>query len=240
MIERHLLRLRAREDISAQEEAMIRESIGEIGRAPAGKVLVHAHDLVDRCILLIDGFVARRKDLSDGRSQITELHVPGDFTDLHSFSLKRLDHDVVALTNCTLAYVPHTAVKSLTERSPHLARVYWFMTNLDAAIHREWEVSLGQRSATERMAHLFCEMHARLQMVQLAGQNDFAFPLTQQMLAACLGVSTVHINRTLMLLRAENLIEMERGKVTIPDLRRLQSIADFDPQYLYLEKRPRL
>ncbi|PZQ59973.1 MAG: Crp/Fnr family transcriptional regulator [Phenylobacterium zucineum] len=239
MIERHLQRLRARDDIDAAEEAAIRASVSEIRLAPAGSVIVAAGAPVDQCVMLLTGVVARQKDLPDGRRQITELHVPGDFTDLHSFSLKRLDHDVVALTPCSIALVPHIRIRRLTEQHPHIARVYWFLTNLDAAIHREWEVSLGRRSALERAAHLFCELQVRLQLVGLADRTGYALPITQIVLAECLGLTTVHINRTLKQLRDDGLLEFSRGRVSLHDLQALRDAAGFDPAYLYLEKRPR-
>jgi CRP-like cAMP-binding protein len=72
---------------------------------------------------LLPGIAARQKDMRDGKRQITEIHVPGDFTDMHSFTLKSLDHDVVALSDCSFAVVPHAQVQHITETQPHLTRV---------------------------------------------------------------------------------------------------------------------
>src|SRR5207237_5571131 len=119
------------------------------------------------------------KDLQGGERQITELHVPGDFADLHSFTLKKLDHEVMTLTRCRIVLCPHERLQGITERFPHLTRVLWFHTNLDAAIHREWEVSLGRRDAVARLANLFCEMQQRLALVGQADRRGFAVPFTQ-------------------------------------------------------------
>ena len=119
--------------------------------------------------LLLDGLICRFKDLSQGQRQITELHVAGDFADLHSFTLKHLDHAVMTLTPAAVLEVPHTQLREVLDRFPHLTRVYWFNTNLDAAIHREWELSLGRRTAIQRTAHLFCELQMRLGIVGLNG-----------------------------------------------------------------------
>lgn len=239
MIEAHLLKLRARSEIRAEEEEAIRGAIsGMIDVGPA-RPIVRAQKVMDYSTILLSGIACRRKDLRDGRSQITELHVAGDFVDLHSFTLKYLDHDVVALTHCRLATVPHDRLRELTERFPHLARVYWFGTNLDAAIHREWELSLGRRAALARMAHLFCEMYIRLKIVGLTRDYSYDLPLTQEQLAESLGLTAVHVNRTLQQLRRDNAIAFERGQVVIKDLERLEEIAEFDPAYLYLERRER-
>lgn len=239
MIERHLMKLRARDEVSADEEAVIRASVAGTRRVEAGQVAVRAHTPLDVSSILLSSLAGRVKDLADGRRQVTEIHTPGDYTDLHSFTLKYLDHEVRALSDCEFAVVPHSALKAMTEQHPHLTRLYWFATNLDGAVHREWELSLGRRTALERMAHLFCELLTRLSLVGLADENAYELKLTQEELGECLGLTPVHVNRTLKQLREEGVAEFKRGRVTIRDLARVQTIASFDPAYLYLERRPR-
>lgn len=239
MIAKHLLKLRARDDISADEEQAIRAAIGETAMLPADHTFITPGKVIDHSTLVLDGIACRYKDLSQGQRQITELHVAGDFADLHSFTLKYLDHSVMTLTPCRIARVPHKALTEITERYPHLTRVYWFGTNLDAAIHREWEVSLGRRSAIQRTANLFCEMQVRLQIVGLASERHYDLPITQAVMAECLGLTPVHVNRVLKELRERSLVEFRSGRVTILDLPGLREMADFDPTYLYLDRRRR-
>jgi CRP-like cAMP-binding protein len=111
------------------------------------------------------------------------------------------------------------------------------MTNIDAAIHREWTLSLGRRSALTRMAHLFCELYVRLNVAGLTEGDGYEFPLNQRELSECLGLTVVHVNRTLQELRRRGLVELGRGRLTIPDRDALEGVAEFDPAYLYLEKR---
>lgn len=237
MIERHLLRLRARDTVSAEEEQAIRDAISEIRDYPADKVIIRSSELLSFSTLLLDGLLCRYKDMRDGQRQITQLHIAGDFADLHSFTLKRLDHNVMTLMPCRIAMVPHDNLKGITERFPHLTRLYWFTTNLDAAIHREWEVSLGRRNAAARLAFLFCEMRVRLDLVGLADGLSYQFPLTQTDLAECVGLTPIHVNRTLRELRERNLVQFKGGRVTILDWDGLGATAEFDPAYLYLEQR---
>jgi CRP-like cAMP-binding protein len=239
MIETHLMKLRARDPISAEEESTIRASVREVVRVPADRVFVREQQPVDVCTILVSGIAARRKDMRNGRRQFTELHVPGDFTDLHSFTLKYLDHDIVTLTPCAFAVVPHERLAQTLERQQHLAWVYWFGTNLDAAIHREWEMSLGSRNAVSRMAHLFCELYVRLEIVGLVSGGSYELPLNQQELGEMLGITPVHANRTLQQLRREGSVEFANGVVTIKDLAALENIAEFDPAYLYLDRHRR-
>jgi CRP-like cAMP-binding protein len=239
MIDKHLLKLRARYDISEAEESLIRSFVSPPTEVAAKQTVIRGGDLLSRSTLLLEGMMCRYKDLANGTRQITELHVAGDFVDLHSFTLKSLDHNIMALTPCTIATVDHSDLKRVTEESPHLTRVYWFTTNLDAAVHREWVLSLGRRSAISRTAHLFCELHVRLGIVGLADDNGFDLALTQVDLAECLGMTAVHLNRTLRDLRDQKIVQFRSRRVVIGDLAQMRRTAEFSTEYLYLDKEPR-
>jgi CRP-like cAMP-binding protein len=239
MIEKHLLKLRARDVVTAEEELVLRALVSETREVPAKSTVIRARQRLTTSTLLLDGLMCRYKDLSEGQRQISELHVAGDFVDLHSFTLKRLDHNIMALSPCRIAVVPHERLRALSQEHPHLTRLYWFTTNMDAAVHREWELSLGRRSAIGRIAHLLCEMHVRLGVVELTSDLQFRLPLTQVDLAECVGLTPVHVNRTLKTLREQGLADVRRGRVTIIDPARLAALAEFNPEYLYLENEPR-
>jgi CRP-like cAMP-binding protein len=234
MIDRHLLKLRARDTVSPEEEQAIRDSIAEVRTLPADRTVIRAGEPLDFSTMLLDGIMCRYKDLSDGQRQISALHIAGDFVDLHSFTLKQLDHNIMTLTPCRVGIVPHGGLHAITERLPHLTRLYWFSTNVDAALHREWELSLGRRTAIARIAALFCEMNLRLQIVGLSDGQTYDLPLTQTDLAECVGLTSIHVNRTLKELREQGLVQFKSGRVSISDWAGLQSIAEFDPAYLYL------
>jgi len=235
MITVHLKNLRRRVDITAEEERAIRGVVAETRRVPADQILVRSGDPLNSSLMLLDGWLARSKDLSGGERQMTEIHIAGDFADLHGFTLKRLDHDVLTLSDCIVGVVPHERLLDLTVRHPRLARIYWFSTNVDAAITRELALSLGRRTAIGRMAHLFCELYMRLEAVGRARSNAYEFPLTQRELSECLGLTVVHANRTIQQLRRRGLVELENRRLTILDWRGLKGVAEFDPAYLYLD-----
>lgn len=236
MITVHLKKLRRRFEISSEEERVIRDLVSEMRRIPADEVIVRAGEELNVSLLLIDGWLARTKDLAGGERQVTQLHVAGDFADLHGFALKRLDHDVSTMSDSRIAVAPHEKLRDLTEKHPRLARIYWFFTNVDGAIQRELTLSLGQRSAISRMAHLFCELYARLSVVGRTRDDGYELPLTQRELSECLGLTVVHANRTLQELRRRGLVELENRHLRILDRRGLQGVAEFDPTYLYLDK----
>ncbi len=235
-IEKLLLKLRRRDDVSSEEEAVLRSIVGPPHTVKARSCAIREGEPLARSMLLVEGIMGRYKDMRDGQRQITGLHIPGDFPDLHGFSLKRLDHDLLALTTCTISWVSHDALRKVTEDYPHLTRLLWFATNLDAAIHRAWTVSLGRRDAIARMAHLLSEIHVRLEVVGLADEQGYSLPLTQADLAECLGLTPIHVNRVLRALRERKLLTFRSGRVTVHDPVRVRRVGEFSPDYLYLDK----
>lgn len=239
MIDTLLVHLRRYDAISEVEEQALRGAMSGVLEFPRGATMVRADTELDSSNALISGFVHRYKQLSDGRRQSMEVSIAGDFVDLHSLLMKRIDHDIGCLAPCQVAIFPHERLRELTESQPHLARVLWLSTVIDAAIHREWIVSLGVRSALQRLAHLFCELWTRLDAVGLAQDHGFDFPVTQTELADILGISSVHVNRTLRELRELGLATFRGRMVEITDWAALTRTAEFDAGYLAQHSRPR-
>lgn len=205
----------------------------------AGAEIVAQGSRPNECCLLLEGFAARATLLSNGSRQIGAIHIAGDLIDIQSFVLKVMDHQIIALSNCRVAVIRHAIIGQLAERFPHLARLFWLNTAIDAAISREWLAALGRRNAEGHMAHLICELYLRLQDVGLAHDLSCGLPITQAVLADALGLTAVHVNRTLQTLRKEGLIVWEGGTVTIPNWDRLVRTADFDDTYLSRTREPR-
>jgi CRP-like cAMP-binding protein len=186
--------------------------------------------------LILAGLSARVVTLQGGQQQVTSLQTPGDFVDLHSFLLQRLDHSVVAVGECLTATVSHPDLRRITDASPQLARGLWFLTVTDAAVHRQWLTVVGRREAAGRAAHLLCELYLRLEDVGLAADGRFELDLTQAMFGDALCISTAHANRTIQLLRRAGLVRWTQRTVEILDWDGLASEAEFDPTYLNLSR----
>ena len=185
--------------------------------------------------LILSGFACRYKVLPDGQRQIVAYLLPGDFCDVHVFILRAMDHSIATLSECTVVTIPRQAVLVLTER-PTIARALWWSTLVDEATLREWLLNVGQRRAEVRIAHLLCELLMRLRTVGLA-DNSYALPITQPDLADTVGLSAVHVNRSLQTLRAQDLITFEKQTLVIPDVDRLFAFSGFNPNYLHLAYR---
>lgn len=236
MIDRLVRKLASRDTISPAEEGVLRALVATVEIVPAKKVLVARGERLRQSVILLEGMMCRYRDLHSGRRQISAVYLPGDVPDLHGYTLRYLDQDVMALTRSKVAFVPHDRLDRLMEEHPRLARLLWFLTNLDGAIHREWEVSLGQRSGPAKAAHLFCELHTRFSVLGIAEGTGFPLPMSQAELGECLGLTFVHTNRILRALRERGLVDFRNRLVTIHDLPGLKALAEFDPAYLYPDR----
>jgi CRP-like cAMP-binding protein len=232
-------KLEARDALGPAERDALTGMVDRVQTYAPGQIVVAEGQPLTESQLLIYGLCARSKAMPDGRRQITALHLDGDFVDLHGFLLKRLEHDVVAISTIQMAMVPHPRLKVITEELPHLSRLLWLGTLIDAAIHREWIVSAGRRSAMEQVSHLLCELFFRYRVVGGAMGDRLALPLTQEQLADACGLTPVHVNRVIGQLRAEDLIDWRRGEVVFRNFEALAAKAQFDPTYLNLIREPR-
>ena len=197
--------------------------------------IVRDGDRASECCVIIDGFACRYKLLHNGRRQIMSFHIPGDIPDLQSLHLKVMDHSLGTLTPSTVGFVPHESVRELIKQCPAIGDLFWRDTMIDAAVFREWMVGMGRRSARARVAHLLCEILTRLKAVGLADEHRCELPIIQAELGDALGLSTVHVNRSLQELRGDGLITLRDHLLTIEDWDGLKNAGEFDPAYLHLD-----
>jgi len=201
----------------------------------AGEDIVLQGDSPTECCFVIDGLICRYILTSGGGTQIVSFHIPGDLPDRDSLHLPHLDHSIAAISQARVAFIPHEALQDLATRFPNIAVALWRDAVIDAGVFRQWLASLGRRNAKQRVAHLICEVFSRMADLGLADGDHFRFPVTQSQLGDALGLSSVHINRTLQELRAEKLIVWNGPVVTIPSLEDLSEAGEFDPSYLRLK-----
>jgi CRP-like cAMP-binding protein len=234
-----LLNLESRDVLTDRERDIAGSLCERRHMLHTGADIVREGDSPSHSCLLLSGFAARYNVLGDGRRQITAVHVAGDFIDLHSLLLTTMDHSVLALDDCEVAFVAHDLLRDLTTREAHFTRMLWLMTVIDAAAYRQWLVAAGRLSSAAQIAHFICEMHQRLRLVDLVEGRSFRLPMSQIDLSDAMGLSVVHVNRTLQLLRRRSLIAWQGDNVTILDLDGLQRLAEFDPAYLDTTRSPR-
>src|SRR5215208_5594360 len=222
--------------LSEDEKDVLRNVSGTIKAVGPRQDLVREGDRPSECCLTLEGFAYRYKLTEEGKRQIFSFHIPGDIPDLQSLHLDVMDHSLGTLSACKVMFIPHETVRHLARQCPRIGDAFWRDTLIDAAVFREWIVNLGRREAYGRMAHLLCELYVRLKAVVLTNGDVYEFPLTQAEFGDALGLSTVHVNRTLQDLRGDGLITLRSNSVTVLDWERLREAGEFDPTYLHLRK----
>ena len=197
--------------------------------------LTREGDAPNVCAVLIDGFAYRHKLTGDGDRQIVSLHIPGEALDLQNLYLDVSDHNVQTLTSVDVAIIPRPALQKLVAERAGIAHALLFTVLVEASIFREWVLNIGRRDAATRLAHLLCEFAVRLEAQGLAGDAGYSLPMTQEQLADTLGLTPVHINRTIKALEAGGFIARDGRHIRFPDWRRMREIGDFNQRYLHLE-----
>jgi CRP-like cAMP-binding protein len=224
--------------LSPDERSAVSALNGTVRQFGPGEDVVVEGDRPSACCLILEGWGCRYKVTGVGKRQILSFHLPGDVPDLQSLHLRVMDHSLAMLVASRVAFIAHSAIRDLIRHHPRIGDAFWRDTLIDAAVFREWMLGLGRRDARQRLCHLFCELFVRLDALGMVDEYAFGLPLTQAELADALGITPVHINRTLQDLRGEGLIELRRGRVELRDWDGLKAIGEFDDAYLHLRKVP--
>ena len=232
-------KLEAFAKLSADDRAAVAGIIAGIRNIEARHDLICEGDPPRNVHLVLEGWGCRYKQLPDGKRQIVNFLVAGDFCDLNMHILEAMDHSIGAVTRLKVAVISPHEMDALTRGRPGITRALWWHELVIAAIEREWTLNVGQRSAYQRIGHLLVELYVRLRTVGRARDGRCDFPLTQNDLAEATGLTAVHVNRTLQELRRDGLIRLERRQLEIHDLRRLMEVALFNPYYLHLDSEGR-
>jgi CRP-like cAMP-binding protein len=183
------------------------------------------------------GWLARTRPLPDGRKQIILVFLPGDLVGTKTMYLTRQPDAIEALSDATLEWIDHRAMRELVRRDPDAAtRTTWQAMEDERRLHN-WVVGLGQGSAEERMAQMMLDLHGRLSRLKLLRDETFRLPMTQQQIGDFLGLTTVHVNRVLKRLREGGILSIQKQTVTFEDIAALERIA-YPVQDVFERTRP--
>ena len=213
--------------------SLLDEACRNVRDVPAGHHLILEGDTPDPVFVMLDGWACGYKILPDGGRQILAFMLPGDFCDIHIAVLRAIDHNIVTITPSRVALIPRTQMEALVEAGPTITRAFWWSQLVDQSVLRAWIVSMGRRTAKERIAHLMCELYIRMRNIGLATDDRCEMPLTQIVIADAVGLTPVHVNRVLRSLRLDGVMELSSGSLKIIDPIRLAEIAGFDGNYLH-------
>ena len=175
-----------------------------------GRLLTHEGQSGHKAFVLQSGWACSYKDLSNGKRQIISFPIAGDCVGLRSVLLQTADHSFSALTDAVVSPVEGSHILKCITEFPRLGAALLWAASRDEAMVVEHLVSIGRRSAIERMAHFFMELAERPSLVGLATEAEFKCPLSQFVLADALGLTAIHVNRVLRQLRERGLLALQK------------------------------
>jgi two-component sensor histidine kinase len=182
--------------------------------------------------LVLDGWFARYRETGLGLRQTLSISLAGECLNPEALYLDSSTIGLSALTDGSVVAIEKADLQALAAERPNIARTFQHFLAAENMVLSEETARLGRRTARERLAHFMCEMVTRLDRVRPADHRGHHFPLTQDQVADALGLTVVHVNRTLQDLRAMNLVEWRAHRLLILDWNKLADIASFDPAYL--------
>ncbi len=216
--ERHLTTLGDAEIVRRRGETFQRE-----GDAPGG---FHLH---------VRGWISSSILLRSGHRLIQKIHLPGDILGTPSMVLPQAADTLTAMTEAVTAFVPYERFGQLFTQAPRLAALFTIAVQMERLALMDVLAVTGNASAREQLARLLVDLHARLSPIGMVQDDSFHLPLTQEMLGDLLGLTSVHVNRTIRGMEADGLISREGHRVRLLNLPALREISPLPPRRLQFE-----
>lgn len=222
--------------LSDEDQRAVRSLKGDIQNVGRQKEILRPGDRPASAIVVLRGFLQRYVDRSNGRRQIVAFYLPTDTPTLETLHISVVDDNLAAAVESRIGIVRHDHLNALINERPNVLHLIWRQTLIEASMAREWMARNARLPARMAMAHLFCEIFLRARSVGLVDFNSCAVPVTQDMLGQALGLTAVHVNRTMRSLRDTGMVDHRGGRLHIDDFERLAKFAEFDPTYLHLRR----
>ena len=185
-------------------------------------------------VVLLEGFSLRQKLTSSGHRHISAVNIAGDALNTSAMFLNDIDYEVAPVSGATVAVIPREAALALFTDRPAVRAAVFASLLVDASIGREWLLNVARRPSGARVAHFLCEHAARMTERGLVENKTIDLGVTQGQLADVLGLTAVHINRTLRALELDGIISRDGRYYEIKDMIALQEAGDFKRSHLRL------
>ena len=223
-------RLSAGAKLSRAELVALETLAGPPRRLARGEELLAENEKANQIWLLASGLALRQKWLRDGRRQIIALMIPGELSEKGPISPFGAGHAIVAAEPAEFVPIDRQKLQRLTEAHPNVAVALLADEARRNSLYGEWIVSLGRRSVEERVAYFLYETLVRFRALGLVVDDRMRLPLTQADVADIVGLSAVHLNRTIQRLRGRNLVEWLGEEIRVLDTSALASLAQYNPE----------
>jgi CRP-like cAMP-binding protein len=214
------------EDINPEGAEILSTQVGK------KRDIIVAGDHCETLFINRSGWLFRYKILHNGNRQILDFILPGQVFGLQACLFESSLYSIGTITDVSLSMIPLNTIERMAEHSPQLVKALFRSATCEAAILGEHLIDASRRSARERIGHLLLELFLRLKSAGLVEGMSFQMPLTQELISDAVGLTTVHVNRTLRSLRDARLITIDGTCVTILDFEALSRLCDFENSYL--------
>jgi CRP-like cAMP-binding protein len=223
-------------ELGEEDAAALHSLEYEVREVTRGEDLLRDGDHPTSAVVLLSGLLQRYQLTAGGRRQVHSFYIATDTPCLETLHIDYMDNNLGALAPSRVGIVPNAELYRVMDERPKLAALFWRETLVQAAVFREWLLRNSQMLAHGQMAHFFCEMMVRARAAGIAEGDTFRLPITQEDLADAVGMTAVHVNRTLAMLRNAGMVEFRGGIVRVLDWNKLVETAEFDPYYLHLRR----
>lgn len=218
--------------MEARERAALEALLDRPVAFPARTELFYEGERDCAAYVIAEGWVYSYKEVEDGGRQVVNFQLPGDFVGLRGMLLGVCDHASATLTGCRLVAIDRDRWERLLTDFPRLGQAVLWAVAHDESMLVEHLVNIGRRSAYMRTAYLLCEFGHRLRVLGQCQGNEFVCPVGQAILADALGLSVVHLNRTLRKLREHGLVVVRGNSLRVTDFQALVEATGFAGDYL--------
>lgn len=221
-------------ELPERDRAAIVALDGEVRNLPRLADCLRQGDCPREVVIVLSGMLFRYTIGHQGAQQIHSFYLPTEAPCLETLYLDYMDNNLAAVVESTVALIPHDQIYRVIDDYPEARKLLWRQTLVQAGIFREWLVRNSNQPAHAALAHLLCEMFTRARAAGLVRDGAFDFPVTQEFVGGALGLTSVHVNRTLQMLRETGTFEWSNRKLRMIDFDKLAEIAQFSPSYLHL------
>lgn len=231
-----LTRLSCAGKVSPEDADAIRQIRGEVRTIRRHKIILSPGNTPRFVVIVLKGLLYRYAVSTKGARQIHSFCMPTDAPGLEAIHVDQVDDSLAALVSSVVGLVPHANISRLMEDRPGVAALIGRTAAAQGSIYRQWLMRNSRQPASVSMANFFCETYARADSAGLVSNGSCDLPVTQEILGDALGLTAVHVNRTLQLLRRLGLVELKLGRLFIHNFHGLAKLAEFDPHYLHLKR----
>lgn len=198
--------------------------------------LLRQGDHPTNVVIVLSGLLYRHTLGPEGARQVHSFCLPTEAPCLETLYIDYMDNNLGAVVDSTVGLIPHEQIYRIIDERPEARKLLWRQTLVQGAIFRQWLVRNSNLPAHASLAHFFCEMFTRARAAGQIEGNEMRLPLTQELVAEALGLTGVHVNRTIQVLRSTGVVEWRSGTLVVHDWERLKDMADFDDRYLHLRQ----